>query len=128
MRQASPREARLQIREREIDHACARRHAGASDVRSQHDVGELQQGTRRRQRFVREDIEAGRREAPGAEQWVVTIYGVVRYSAAKLAIEARPAAVSRAVAGGVAVGRDASSTPATWRGVRDQPRTRIPTP
>jgi hypothetical protein len=44
----------------------------------------------------------GAGEAPGAEQWVVTTYGVVRYGAARLVIEARPAAVSVAVSDGVA--------------------------
>jgi hypothetical protein len=45
----------------------------------------------------------GAGEAPGAEQWVVTTYGVVRYAAARLVIEARPpAAVSVAVSDGAA--------------------------
>jgi hypothetical protein len=44
----------------------------------------------------------GAGESPGAEQWVVTSAGVVRYASAKLVIEARPAAVSLAVADGTA--------------------------
>jgi hypothetical protein len=44
----------------------------------------------------------GAGEAPGAEQWVVTSYGVIRYAAAKLRIEARPTTVSLAVSDGTA--------------------------
>jgi hypothetical protein len=44
----------------------------------------------------------GSGESPGAEQWVITPLGVVRYAAAKLVVGAGPAGTSIAVADGAA--------------------------
>lgn len=44
----------------------------------------------------------GSGEYPGAEQWVVTAQGVVRYAAAKVTVHARPGSASLAVAEGAA--------------------------
>jgi hypothetical protein len=44
----------------------------------------------------------GSGEAPGSEEWVVTELGVVRYSAARLGVQARAGAISLTVTDGVA--------------------------
>jgi hypothetical protein len=44
----------------------------------------------------------GSGEAPGSEEWVVTEFGVIRYSAARLGVQARPGAIALAVTDGVA--------------------------
>jgi hypothetical protein len=44
----------------------------------------------------------GSGEAPGSEEWVVTELGVIRYSAARLGVQARPGAIALAVTDGVA--------------------------